>query len=602
MYSYFVGNALSDATTPLNAFRIIQLLGSFQDRPVMQKKIKESHSRIIGLAQQDLTNCSDVLKTNQRSESDIVSSVQRMLQISKRIKGHVIACQNIGIPNDDANMKRLHDKYQHLENYIRHQIGHVLEQWTTRMNSIIIAKKLFFIDVNGRMHSGADVNMAQMICECYRLQKALDSTPPPTWQTWIALYQSIKLKMKLVDIIVSCYNGVEAALTPSIRDLLEPRLKSVKEEIAQLNEYENCNWDSHDQEIVDNLKLITETTLKLYQSMKKFQSTSETIQQMANSWSKTLLIEYQDGFLPTGELVNEHLAKKYQEFATSSKKIAATVEEAQKLMADLQPSDWLTYLEMIDRLILDGIVKNIKTTYTHFYDHGLKNYIYELQIKISAEDGIRFNPSLDCEETNMGILQQFSSLMIGITKIASHINSLSGTVQFQNEVDANESITTIQEEIISRISNSVSGMTKAAQQLEQFSFLWETDHEIFLAAFIQFGYFLGDGTPGPNTPPNPAVLKDYKDQLEKLSQWKKDAYSTIKDLEKIGKSFKLKLSVKPAIEVREIRSKSPLGTLLTFSNAGYTRNYSDLESHPPGALDQLCCRERCRPRDFLTRS
>lgn len=551
MYSFlFAGNALNDATTPLNAFRIIQLLGSFQDRPAMQKKIKESHSRITGLALQDLTCCSEFLKANQRNESDIFSSVQLMLQISKRVKGHVIACQNIGIPNGHPNMKTLLDKHQNLGNFIRHQIDQLLEQWTTRMNGITIEKKLFFIDASGRIHSGADANMARMICECHRLQKVLDSAPPVTWQTWITLYESIKLKMKLVDIIVSCSNGVEAALTPSVRDLLEPRLKSIKEEITQLNQNENCNWKSQDQEIVDSLKTITEDTLRLHKSMKKFQSTSEAVQQMANSWSKTPLIEYQEGLLPTGELLTEQLNKKYQEFASISKKIAATVEEAQKLMSDLQRADWLTYLEMIDGLILDGVVKNIKTTYTHFCDYGLKNYIYELQIIISVEKGIDFNPPLDCAETSAGILQQFSSLMIGITKIASHINSLSGAVHFQNEVDSNESIAAIQEEIISKISTSVAGMSKSSQNLEQYCFLWETDPDIFLDSFIQYGSFLGEKIPEPNTPSKPAILKDYRDQLEELSQLKKNIYSTIRDLEKVGKTFKLKLNVKPAIDVR----------------------------------------------------
>lgn len=550
IYSWFVGNALNDATTPLNAFRIIQLLGSFQDRPAMQKKIKEGHSRIVGLALQDITNCSDLLKNNQRNESDVVNSVQLMLQISKRIKGHVTACQNIGIGNDHANMKILLDKHRHLENYIRYQINLLLEQWTSRMNRIAIEKKLFFVDANNRVHSGADANMARMICDCHRLQKTLDGVPPAAWQTWITLYESIILKMKLVDIIVSCSNGVEAAMTLSVRGLLEPPLKSIKEEISKLNQNENCNWKSQDQDIVDNLKLITETTLRLHQSLKKFQSTSETVQQMANSWSKTPLIEYQEGLLPTGELVNEQLNKKYQEFALISKKIATTVEEAQKLMAD-QPADWLTYLEMIDRLILEGIVKNIKNTYAHFCDHGLKNFIYELQVVISATEGICFNPPLDCVEGNIGILQQFSNLMIGITKIASHVNSLSGTVQFQHEVDIDASIAAIQEEIISKMSSSVAEMTKSAQNLELYNFLWEVDSELFLESFIQHGCFLGERIPEPNAPPRPAVLKDYKDQLEQLNQLKKEAYNTIKDVEKVGKSFRLKLNVKLAIEVSE---------------------------------------------------
>ena len=520
----------------------------------MQKKIKESHCRTVGLALQELSNCSEFLKANQRNETDVVQSIRLLLQVSKRARGHIVACQNLGISSDNVSRKTLLDKHQHLQHFVRHQVDQQLEQWTSRMNTIALEKKLFFIDADGRVQSGADVNMAKMICECNHLQKTLESAIPVTWETWITIYECVRMKMKLVDIIVSCCNGVEAALTPSVRDLLEPRLKSIKQELGVLNGNETCNWKTQDPEIIEKLKIMAETALRLHQSMKKFQSTSEAVEHMAHSWSKMSLIEYQEGLLPTGELLSEQLNKKYQEFAAVSKKIGTTVNEAQQLMSDLQPPNWFTYLKMIDALILDGIVKNIKTTYSYFQEHGIKTFIYDLQLIISVEEGIRFNPPLDCPETNMGILQQFSSLVIGITRIASFMNSLSGAVQFQQEIDSNASITSMQEELISKISGSVIAMTKSVQNMDQYRFLWETDPDVFLYSFIQNGCFLGEKVPDYNNSANPALLKDYKDQLEKISQLKNNACSTIKDLEKGGKSLKLRLNVKPAIEVRQMHN------------------------------------------------
>ena len=63
-----------------------------------------------------------------------------------------------------------------------------LELWTNRMNRIA---------------------MARMITECCQLQQILDApTLPPSWETWTAIYGSLKIKMKLVDIIVSCCSSV----------------------------------------------------------------------------------------------------------------------------------------------------------------------------------------------------------------------------------------------------------------------------------------------------------------------------------------------------------------------------------------------------------
>jgi len=46
--------------------------------------------------------------------------------------------------------------------------------------------------------------------------------------------------------------------------------------------------------------------------------------------------------------------KKYSEYSSISKKIGLIVGEAQQMMPDLPASDWATYLEMIDGIILEG--------------------------------------------------------------------------------------------------------------------------------------------------------------------------------------------------------------------------------------------------------
>ena len=119
-----VGNSLSDATTPLNAFRIIQLLGSFMERPAMVDKVKQSHARLVRLAADDIVTCLTILKTNRFSdEPDVVGSMQLILQVEKRAKIHMTACQNIGIDSKCPGMKTLQEKYQLLQNVTQSQTG-----------------------------------------------------------------------------------------------------------------------------------------------------------------------------------------------------------------------------------------------------------------------------------------------------------------------------------------------------------------------------------------------------------------------------------------------------------------------------------------------
>ncbi len=127
-------------------------------------------------------------------------------------------------------MKTLEEKHKHLEDAVQVKMNQHLEMWTNRMNHIVIQRPLFIVGaVNGRVRSGAEGTMARMVTECRQLQQILDApTLPPSWETWTAIYGSLKIKMKLVDIIVSCCSSTESSLTPSTRSLLEPRLLAIK--------------------------------------------------------------------------------------------------------------------------------------------------------------------------------------------------------------------------------------------------------------------------------------------------------------------------------------------------------------------------------------
>lgn len=555
-------NALTDATTPLNAYRVIQLLGSFLDRPAMMQKVRESYPRLAGLAIQEISTCSDYLKSlpNAVESLDLVSSVRQIQQISKRARGHLAACNSLGIESDVAGMKTLQEKHRLLEDAVQTKMNHHLELWTARMNRIAIYRPLLTVadGGNGRVQSGAEGAMARMVTECRQLQQILDApTVPPSWQAWTAIYGSLKIKMKLVDIIVSCCSSIESSLTTSTRRLLEPRLLAIKADIIAKIHNQTWTWGSQDILVTNELRLMAEMTLRLHQAMKKFSSVAEIVQSIANGWSKTPIVEFQEGMLPSGEQLVELFNKKNGEYSAISKKIGLIVGEAQQMMPDLPPGDWVTYLEMIDGIILEGLLKAITNTYHHFIEMSNKGNLYELQLNITTE-GISFQPPLTSTASNgmdtpigsAGIMQQFNILMAGVAKVSSSMVPLSKEMQFQFSVDNNTSVVTLQQELNTIVSNAVAGVSEAVLSLEQYSFLWNTDPNVYLHNFLHHTCLLGEYA-HDNAPANPATLSHFRQQLQQLTEWKSTTSDCIKDLEKVGKSCKLKLNVKPALQVIE---------------------------------------------------
>jgi hypothetical protein len=185
-----------------------------------------------------------------------------------------------------------------------------------------------------------------------------------------------------------------------------------------------------------------------------------------------------------------------------------------------------------------------------------KGNLYELQLNITTE-GISFQPPLTPPTINngtevqvgpAGIMQQFSVLMTGVAKVASSMTPLSKEIQFQFSVDNNTVVMTLQQDLNTTVSNAVMGVSESVQSLEQYSFLWNTDPNMYLHNFLHHTCLLGEYV-HDNAPPSPATLTHFRQQLVQLTEWKVTTSDCIKELEKVGKSCKLKLNVKPALLV-----------------------------------------------------
>ena len=176
--------------------------------------------------------------------------------------------------------------------------------------------------------------------------------------------------------------------------------------------------------------------------------------------------------------------------------------------------------------------------------------LYELQLNITTE-GISFQPPLTPPTINngtevqvgpAGIMQQFSVLMTGVAKVASSMTPLSKEIQFQFSVDNNTVVMTLQQDLNTTVSNAVMGVSESVQSLEQYSFLWNTDPNMYLHNFLHHTCLLGEYV-HDNAPPSPATLTHFRQQLVQLTEWRVTTSDCIKELEKVGKSCKLKLNV-----------------------------------------------------------
>ncbi len=88
-----------------------------------------------------------------------------------------------------------------------------------------------------------------------------------------------------------------------------------------------------------------------------------------------------------------------------------------------------------------------------------------------------------------GMLQQFSTLLSGILKVANSMTPLSGQINFQTSVEENANVIALQQELNTALANAIAGVTDSVQSLEQYNFLWNTDPNTFLHNFLHYTWY-----------------------------------------------------------------------------------------------------------------
>ncbi len=89
-----------------------------------------------------------------------------------------------------------------------------------------------------------------------------------------------------------------------------------------------------------------------------------------------------------------------------------------------------------------------------------------------------------------GMLQQFSTLLFSVSKVASSMTSLSGEIKFQTSVEENVNVLALQQELNTALSTAVAGLADSVQSLEKYDFLWNTDPNTYLHDFLNFTWYI----------------------------------------------------------------------------------------------------------------
>ena len=486
-----LGQSLSDAPAPINASRMVHYLETILQGPSMQKEIQRSHYRVAALALSDINHCSDLLMKLVAADSpNTVDTVSQMIQIRRRANVHFLACENLGMNSTQARfMKEAYDKL-HLS--IQMRIERLVEQWILSQTCVVTVDRPLFVLDGESIASGTDDNLAKMLNEYKNLVQLLGSNwIPEGWKEWTALFTLIKMKIKLVDIVVSCTEHVQSSLNSSIESLFQPVLASIRERIAEEGSTATWTWYSDSRQSNETLKDIAATSLKLQESLKIVQLAQRSIIDITSTLPRCPVLHLENTFLPTGQQLDTFLTEAHIKYKLVSKKIVAIVQDAQKTNDNLSIGNWQPFFASIDNEIFSAIVKTILITCNHFIVYTNKRFLYEIRLDIS-DKGILLEPLLNDGEGGVGIIGQFNHLFDGLLAISGVFTSFSGSFRFSDKIKSHSLISSMRKQLESNLKKTVAVIQKGLTHLDEFSFLWRINKTKFLPIFLQTNCLLNN--------------------------------------------------------------------------------------------------------------
>ncbi|XP_028983813.1 dynein axonemal heavy chain 11 isoform X2 [Betta splendens] len=272
----------------------------------------------------------------------------------------------------------------------------------------------------------------------------------------------------------------------------------------------------------------------------KAKENCKSIQSVMKGWSKHSMFCRKDskkGSLIQLEDRRDHVNKKYNSMKQDGDYIHGLIQE-NKVLFNADPSSevWLSYLEYIDEMVVDGLYSYISQSLYFFVDNmdswPKQAPLFEAQLMLSGS-GMYYIPSLERDaadglyDTIEGLVGDIFKTSVNISRVAAHMDKES----YQDVMNDMLELLDLRQEIMERVENVLEMAIHYKRKFDCFTHLWQNDRAEILSQFLLCGrappmdevevYRTDD------LPESPPTIDDFKRQID----FYEDLYAEISNLE-----------------------------------------------------------------------
>ncbi|KAJ8736094.1 hypothetical protein PYW08_006750 [Mythimna loreyi] len=505
--------SFDNCTTLESIFKLIDVVGSVLDRPLIRNEFTAKYVEIIVMLEEEINTCEELfIEQSNRLEKygmmevdaylpPVAGGLLYMSTLAARITKPIASFRNLPHPikgTDEA--KKIFIRHEELIEKINAFKKKYFHDWTLTVSKIIE-------DTTNNMilaRQGCDLvlNFHPMLLDILKEVHHLRSNEeykdflPQDALTIFEKTETYRQYRINLGITIDWYNQIRKNSQKVEFDLVEDEIKAIDQRIEMAQN--KLNWNSDD--LWNYLQELHRLVGNLFERMSKIQDNLVEIKETMKDWSVQPLFERKEGKKDT--LLNledrpDKKAKRYSDIMSTANRINELLNENMQLfnMQDNQNSEiWMNYVAFIDALLEEALFKTIACSLGYISEHmNPKNKLaplFEAQMELLDPD-IVFAPSLDPNDPK-GFTALIKGLIEDIMNMATLIERIDKqkALTYEQQIIGSEDVIEMKEEILNGIEKVIEDANEFCKTFENYSYLWLEERDAVMEIFLTYGRIL----------------------------------------------------------------------------------------------------------------
>ncbi|CAG9135931.1 unnamed protein product [Plutella xylostella] len=505
--------SFDNASTLEAIFKLIEIVGSVLERPLIKNEFTAKYVEIINMLDQEIAICEELFREqSHRLEkyghmevdaylNPVAGGLLFMTTLAARITKPIVSFRNLPHPIKDTDeAKKIFTRYDNLIEEIDAFKKKYFNDWTVNVPKLIDenTNKMILSRQGGDLVLNFSPTLLDIMKEVRHLKTNPDVENSLSGES-LQLYDKYETYRQYrinLGITIDWYNQIRRDSQKVEFDLVEDEIKAIDQRI-EMAQHE-LNWNSQD--LWNYLQELHKLVGNLYDRMSKIQDNLKEMKSDLTVWSNLPLFERKEGKKET--LLNlderqDRTTKRYGDIQATAARIKELLNENMQLfnMQDNQDSEiWINYVAFIDKMIEEALFKCIACSLGYICEHmDPKNKLaplFQAQLELLEPDMV-FAPSLDPTDEK-GFMAMVKGLINDVVKMSSLVERINPREKdsYETQIVRSEDINDMKEDILNGIDRVIEDANDFCKTFENYAYLWLEERDVIMEMFLTYGRIL----------------------------------------------------------------------------------------------------------------